>query len=407
VLIAVSGCAAPVAPSDAATEPLVEARPALSFLPGRAAATVPNTQHEAFVDVSDDGQTILTCAHGFFKDPSHFYASTDGGATFVELRVDEPMPGGGDCEVALSASGVWAFSEKTDLGVTVVTTADGGTEWTVNHLAGPPVNGLADRQWLAYAGEVLWLSHQPGSQQVGTVEAMRSSDHGATWSLPSRVLLPDPAYPKVHAGPFLFGPDGSVRIPVERSAPDGATALSLAVSSDDGSTWTEQTLPVGDADSETNPFPSGVTQAADGAITWAYAAGSSLVVIGSTDGGATWSPRLVLDDGLDWGRPAAAARPDGSVDVVWLSDGARFGVDGPHLALARVDLRATPAEVETTVLGPLGSIEFVDVAHDAAGRATVVATAAGKTTQNPLGTGEVMLYQEAAGSLPSGPPSVK
>ncbi|MFA5945042.1 MAG: sialidase family protein [Candidatus Thermoplasmatota archaeon] len=398
-MLLASGCAQPTA--DPVSPPAAEleaAAPGLAFLPARSVATVPNSQHEAFVEVSPDGQVVLTCAHGFFKEPSHFFASEDGGATFRDLDFGEPMPPGGDCEVALAPTGAWAFSQKTDVGVTVVVTADGGESWTINHLAAPPVNGGADRQWLAYAGETLLLCYQPGSQQFGTLEVTRSADGGKTWSLPVHAVAPDPTRPRMDAGHFLVGPDGTLRIPVTSSLEitglAGGSQLSFAVSQDGGASWSEE--PVASI-AGSPPNPSGAAQAADGSLTWAYADGSSdaLLVIGSQDGGATWTVPLLLDEGLDWPRPWASARPDGTVDIVWLSTGAKFGAQGPQLALARVDLRVEPAVVSSVVIDDLASIEYAAVAHDAAGRATVVAADAPATSSNPLGPAQILVIQEA------------
>ncbi len=403
VALVLAGCAAaPTKPTPLAPESIVAAGSGFAFGPARTVATIPNSQHEAFVEVSPDGKTILTCAHGFFQAPSHFYASVDGGATFTELVVDQPMPTGGDCEVALSPDGFWAFAQKTDLGVSVVTTADGGETWVVNHLAGPPVNGGADRQWLAYAGDVLLLSYQPGSQQFGTIEVTRSTDDGATWSLPVRAFAPDPMRMRVHAGHFLVAPDGTLRIPLSSSLEVtgvGGSRLSFAVSRDAGATWREE--PVASMQGFP-PNPSGAAQAADGSLTWAYATDSlDLVAIGSSDNGTTWSDPVTLGSGMDWPRPWASARPDGTVDVVWLSDGSQFDADAPRLALARIDLRMDPPAIQTLVIDDIASIEYVAVAHDASGRATVVAADAPSTSSNPLGSAQLLVIQETTRAGPT------
>lgn len=347
---------------------------ALAFEPARAVATVSNIEHEAFVAVSPDGQVVLSCSHGEFKEPANLFASTDGGATFREL---DPTQGGGnpllpagDCEVALAPDGTWAFAGKTDLGIAVMSTSDQGATWRVNHLAGPPFNGLADRPWMAYAGGTLLMTYQPGTQQAGPVLFSRSQDHGATWTDPVEIAGTEPLRAGIAAGDFAVASDSmAVHFVVQHELPGGPTGVrfELLSSIDAGATWTRQDMPVSSLDA----YPSVPALGPAGVLTWAYQDLDDLEAITSHDGGATWGGPVALGTGIAWPRLWAAARPDGLVDVAWMAAATEAG-RAEGLAVTRLDPAAGAVLGETIVAG-IGFLEYAGLAHDASGRAHAVA----------------------------------
>lgn len=372
----------------------------LTFIQPRDVAAIPNTGHESFLAVSADGQTMLTCAHGDFRAPAHMYASTDGGATFRELDAGPTMLPAGDCDVALGPGGEWTFAGKTAVGVTVATTKDQGAAWIISHAAAPPLNGLADREWLAYAGDVLLLSYQPGVQGAGNVFVTRSTDFGATWSQPVDAVPLIPLLPLVTAGDFLVSPDNAtIRIPVLRSLapPDERAVLGLAVSRDAGLTWAEEGA--GGVVSS-SAYPTGAALTAQGLIAWAYCDGASMRLIVSGDDGATWSAPAAIGAGAAHERPWASPRPDGTVDVVWLSDGTHFG-RAPGLAVTRIDPRTPGLVLAQAIVADVAFIEFASIAHDGSGRASVAVVDAPRLMAVPpqaveaVDGGRLLLVQEA------------
>ncbi len=413
VLLAfVAGCSTP-APDPLPPEPVpAETADALAFGEPRHVATIPNTQHETFLAVSPDGRTLLACAHGEFVAPAHMYASTDGGATFAELDAGPGLLPAGDCEVALGPEGAWSFAGNTVVGVTVATTLDQGRSWTVNHLTGPPLNGLADRPWLAYADQTLLLSYQPGTPAVGSVRVARSTDFGATWTSPVEVAASTTGSPFIDAADFVVSADNqTVRIPVTRQlSPGGSATLSFAVSRDAGATWAEES--VAEAQPPAEGFP-GVAITSDGTLTWVYDAGGRLVALTSSDDGATWSEPREIATGTAWSRPWASARPDGSVDIVWLSDGSQFNVSEVGLGLTRI-APGPSGPVSHRMVASVGFIEFASVAHDASGRAHISVVDAPQAASGDVSLqreGRLLIVQEVlaepagAGIPPPEPPA--
>lgn len=382
--VLLAGCATPSDRANAPTDgPLdvPEVSPSFSFESARQVATVDNTQHEAFLAVSPDGRVLLTCAHGNFKEPANLFASTDGGATFRELDPGQPMLPAGDCEVALAADGTWTFAGKTDLGIAVASTSDEGATWRVNHLAGPPLNGLADRQWLAYVGDTLLMTYQPGTQQAGPVLLTRSTDHGLTWSQPTEVAAVDPLHPVISAGDFAVSPDGTTAaFVVAREVPTTTLQVELLTTHDAGATWDRQAIPVTSLDA----YPSVPAITTTGVLVWPYRDLDALLAITSSDGGTTWTPPIHLADGIDWPRVWSAARPDGLVDIVWMSTGAHFG-RAEGLALTRFD-PATNGAVHQAIVADIGFLEYAAVASDGAGRAHAVVMDAPSRTDGDLST---------------------
>ena len=407
LLLLLAGCTGREAPADVPRETQyfgANEVANLTFAAPRAVMDIPNTGHEAFLAVSSDGQTLLSCAHGDFRAPAHMYASTDGGATFRELDAGPTMLPAGDCDVALGPDGAWSFSGKTGLGVTVATTKDQGETWIINHAAAPPLNGLADRQWLAYVGDVLLLSYQPGTQKAGNVLVTRSTDFGATWSQPVDAWSFWPLLPFVTVGDFLVSTDNTtIRIPLltEVLLVPGAGTFDFLVSHDAGLTWSLQVTDIGIVPG--TAYPTGAAVTAGGLIAWAYADGTSMLLMVSVDDGETWSAPTPIGAGPAHERPWASARPDGTVDVLWLSDGTHFG-RAPGLAVTRIDPRTPGVVLAEAIVSDVDFIEFASIAHDASGRAHVVVVDAPRLMAVPpqaieaVDGGRLLLVQE---SLPT------
>lgn len=395
VLALLSGCIQEPAGNDV-PNPMPPAAPAsvgFAFDPARSVAAVANRQHEAFLAVSPDGRVLLTCAHGDFKEPANMFASTDGGATFRELVPPQPMLPAGDCEVALAPDGTWTFAGKTELGIAVASTSDEGATWRVNHLAGPPLNGLADRQWLAYAGNTLLMTYQPGTQKVGPILFTRSTDHGSTWSEPSEVAGTDAAQPAIGAGDFVVAQDGvTAYFVVSREIPAASSSYELLATHDAGASWERTAMPVQSLDA----YPSVPALTPDGQIVWAYRDLDALMAVWSADDGQTWSSPLHLADGMGWPRLWCASRPDGLVDVAWMSDGTQFDRP-PGLSLTRFD-PALGAVAGQAIIADIGFLEYAGLAHDATGRAHAVVMDAPSTMGGDISAdqdGDLLYAREA------------
>lgn len=347
-------------------------------------ADLRNAQSEAFVQSTPDGQTLLTCLHGEFQEPSLMYASTDAGATWRELTASPTPVTGGDCEVALTDDGGWHFVHTQAAGITVASTYDEGASWRVDRLAGPPVTTFSDRPWLEPSGDSLVLTYDGYAGLVGRV----SPDAGASWSLPQVIVQPLPAHLvisghlKVGRGPeraLAVAPYLQVAAAEAGEGTPRQVTLGIAVSTDLGATWDDRSFPAVQA----LPVHPAAAIGADGSIHVSYfepaGEGYDLVARSTSDAGVTWSGPWTVLAGLQ--RPARAwadAGPDGTVDFLVTDTNATFGLpgDGPAIALLRVDPAHPTAELHPVVVGHDHN-EFSTLAHDGAGRALLVFTEGG------------------------------
>ena len=161
-----------------------------------------------------------------------------------------------------------------------------------------------------------------------------SDDGGKTWSQPVDAQGPDEHVREI--APPVVGPDGALYI-AWRNRDDPSTAphpIVVAKSSDGGATWTR--TPLGDVGPApaTAPAPAGSSgyprMAVDpksGNLYVVYVGYNfgdlDTILQRSTDGGATWSPPLRVNDdpkgnGARQLGPKVAVAPNGRVDVTWL-----------------------------------------------------------------------------------------
>ena len=388
-LLAVSGCL-----GDATEEAeAADVPPEVAAAPDAAATKVAplrNAQSESFLAQSPDGQVVLTCTHGEFKEPSLMFASTDAGATWRELAAFPPPPPGGDCEVAVTADGAWHFLHTHAYGVTLATTTDEGATWRVDSTVAPPVNTFSDRPWLEAAGASLVLTY---SGYLG-IAARTSHDGGATWSLPQLAVPSRTGYLTL-SGHLEVLPDASLAVQpfLEFAATAGGEAPSLVhlgvgVSEDGGASWQKRGLaePV-----EAIAFHPAVAVLPDGTLHLSYYAvnGSAydFRVATSRDAGLSWDePRTLASALAGVGRAWAAAAPDGGHGFLVQADGAGFGLAGedadrPVLAYLRVapDGTAAPPVRIAAVRDEFASLLY---APDGTARVTYTETG-GSLTQAP------------------------
>jgi len=161
-----------------------------------------------------------------------------------------------------------------------------------------------------------------------------SEDGGKTWSGPVEAQGPDEKVREI--APPVVGRDGSVYI-AWRNRDDPGTAthpIVVAKSSDGGATWSR--TPIGDvgAPPTSAPAPAGSSgyprMAIDpnnGALYVVYVAFNfgdlDTIFQRSTDGGATWSAPLRVNDdpkgnGIRQFTPQVFVAPNGRVDVIWM-----------------------------------------------------------------------------------------
>jgi hypothetical protein len=242
--------------------------------------------------------------------------------------------------------------------VAVSASSDGGDKWPdpvlIEDVTNPgkfldkPVI-LADRKrpgwayaaWAAYAdreGAAL-EPDKPGAVE-DEIHFSRTNDGGKTWSAPKRVYggatesqfsqlveLPDGALLDLFA-------EGDPSLPGEPGGPKAPVRLRAVRSTDRGDTWSDpQTVasfpftsprdPMGDSSIRAPGAVISAAAAADGTIyaVWAELhpdADSTIALVSSRDGGATWSePRNVVHQHPQAFLPAIAVAGDLTVGVLW------------------------------------------------------------------------------------------
>ena len=369
--LVLAGCTTPVA--SEAPGPEAPGAPELVWSLGdpSVVAPVPNNQVEAALTVSPDGQTVLTCFHGLFTETSPGYASTDGGESWTRMAFPPEAGVGGDCETALLEDGSWAFLASTVAGATVMVSQDNGTTWIVSQAAAIPINGLADRPWLAGVGNELWLTYMPLYVQPGTIGFTKSTDHGQTWSTPILIGTPGPDSVSVRHGHMVVG-DGTVYIPMVRYSimGTGLRVVQLA-SSRDGVSWEiDEVIRTNEI---LGDWPSlALTEAGELVMAVTLAGRSIGYMVRHADG--AWDELGVLHDAGD----AGASWP-------WIDGGnghnATFIVEGRaadgerQLWIGRID--ALTGAIKEWPVWPGPGVEFASVDHDREGRAYAAWVAGG------------------------------
>ncbi|MDQ6798784.1 MAG: exo-alpha-sialidase [Actinomycetota bacterium] len=167
-----------------------------------------------------------------------------------------------------------------------------------------------------------------------------SDDGGKTWSSPVDAQGPDEHVREI--APPVVGPDGALYM-AWRNRDDPSTAphpIVVAKSTDGGATFTRTSLgDVGPAPT-TAPAPAGssgyprmAVDPKNGALYVVYVGFNfgdlDAIIQHSTDGGATWSPPLRVNDdpkgtGVRQLGPKVAVAPNGRVDVSWLDTRATY-----------------------------------------------------------------------------------
>lgn len=342
--------------------------------------TIGDMQGEFFLEVTDGGNTILTCTHGGFTDPAPKFVSEDGGTTWRELVVDPPTGVSGDCWVDVGDDGTWYFIDSQAGGNTVSSTRDGGRTWTVNRAATVPVGGTADRPYMVpLGGSRMALTYVQSYLVPGFVAFTRTTDNGQTWEAPRRISQIDDTRTNVMHGPMLVADEGrTIRVPLFQfqaqdypSMGPAQGTLGFMKSTDGGDSFRyEPVLPSVEA-----LFVPPAVAAVGSNLYWAYqvgnGSGQDIMLLTSVDDGATWRPPVRIAGGIPCvGYMWIDGAPDGSA-VLSLDAEASLVTNekqGEHLILIRLD--ATSDGIVDWTLAPAvaDNAEFSTVAHDDAGR---------------------------------------
>ncbi len=316
-------------------------------------ATAQDTQSETTI-ILGSGSNVIAGFNdsGSFIGASKFTGystSTDGGTTWVDGGTLPTNAGGdaGDPVLArdeVSGRVYFATLQFTGNGMQMFRSDDDGATWMAPVQCAPGATGFQDKEWIAVdnfagagQGNVYHAYRDFGTG--GGVRFTRSTDGGATFG-PSPGLMIKAAVLNVQGAFVVVGVDHSVnvfwydqnftprQIRMKKSTDQGATfgsEISVATLTSTGTNG-DLTLPAG---FRSNSFPQVTVNPANGDFYIVYndptlASGGDRGNIRfqqSTDGGATWSSAITLND--DGGTkaqymPAIAVKPDGSgLAVTW------------------------------------------------------------------------------------------
>lgn len=226
--------------------------------------------------------------------------------------------------VSRSVDGGATWFPPVTVASSLVSTVKLDKNWmAVNDLPATPNVGRLAVTWTNFSGNFNFL------------ESSVSDDRGASWSAPARIT---PTTASNQSSQPLFLPDGALIVPYISFLTPNTSVLNFRIeaktSSDGGRTWpATATIAVNsvsgwdDPDLRDGVFLIGSAAArVTGEVFVSYTAvvGGSprVLVVKSSDRGATWSAPLVVSDnppGVSVMNPAVAASPDGQrVTVVWM-----------------------------------------------------------------------------------------
>ncbi|MBI3939771.1 MAG: hypothetical protein HY315_02950 [Acidobacteria bacterium] len=283
--------------------------------------------------------------------------SNDAGRTWKQVLPPVPPLGGcfGDPVVAAGPGGVFYFAQ---LGVNalgssmaaVTKSTDGGTTWSpVSNATASRTNPSeqVDKEWIAvdntaspFRGNVYvsWSRFTFAFGERNGIGFVRSTDGGKTWSDFQLVGEPADSTGGVQGSMIAVGPSGEVYVAYYDSRLPG---IAVVKSTDGGLNFGPAVIALQDTSLRARilsggfdlpPFPSLAVDGSGGPgrgtvyITTQIKPSnprddSDVVLVKSTDGGATWSlPARVHSDTTDTDQfmPSAAVAPDGTLGLAWL-----------------------------------------------------------------------------------------
>jgi hypothetical protein len=337
-------------------------------------STVPEAEGHIAVDPSDFQNLLVACQDkgtarlGGHPTLSKYAFSSDNGATWADRNVPvDPATGllltsdggrwlfSGDDVVAIDKAGnayhaslyVNPGAENgVYVGVTTVKSLERlGKDPDAGFTAGqiypvftnldPNTKNHEDKEWLAvdnsdspYSGNVYVAWRHFGGGTADGIVFSRSTDHGRTWSAPLAIDHGG----DVHGAQVEVGPSGEVYVVYVSHLFENKASLFLAKSTDGGVTFSDpvaitprfDTLQF-DATYPKHSLPALAVSPTNGNVYVVYAdepnqtAGAEVEFISSTDGGATFSAPVVINDtpiGQQF-MPAVTVDAQGVIHASW------------------------------------------------------------------------------------------
>lgn len=349
----VGGLPAPTPPPFVASRFTFSTEIALAPAPGSTTGNI----GEPSIDVDPANSNIyvsaptgVPCGLNSTDECVAFWRSTDGGSTFTQPSPNafqNPI-GGGDSDVIHDGtSNVFVADLRTLTSIGVFRSVDQGNTWTQTATA-----PCADREWIAWGGwhtatgpGTIYETNNAGACQTGLLSFYRSLDDGLTF-LPTGFVasdlsqfgyMVDTTQNSVEAKLAVDPSSGAIYVAWATAAIQDGTNASVRLvlvgkSTDGGFTWSSKLVYAGPpGTSVQNLFP---VLAVDhtGNVYVAFSTqlpgqNYGIYLASSTDGGQTWTQASRVNAASQTAVfPAIAAGDHGRVDLIWIG---ASGVSGP------------------------------------------------------------------------------
>jgi hypothetical protein len=273
---------------------------------------------------------------------------------FGGIDTSVPVPGNGriglgsgDADIEITSAGTIVVADldfivnkggKFQLGVSITRCPAGSTS-PDNCTTQLLDQAGADREWLTHRGTELWLSyHDAGSSSI--VKVLYSPDDGVTWQKVSSPIVGqghitgNSTFNNIQ-GPIVADPNSDYLYDVWAAGETQTKGFSgdynniyVSTSTDGGKTWTARLVyhapPLTPLN---NIFPSLAVDQTTGTVYAVWSDGHDVSLSSSPAGGTSWTPAKVVSDINTAIMPWVAARND-KVDVVYY--GSRSEQDDPN-----------------------------------------------------------------------------
>lgn len=253
-----------------------------------------------------------------------FATSSDQGQTWLPSVLLEPDDMGPFPQpyLTVSPTGVLACVWRVNIvELRFARSLDGGASWSAPVRVDTVAAGKEDPTLLVEASGAITCAWEDPQGQ-GTILFSRSLDGGATWS--PEAAIDDSAANPDQSHPFLARTSAGMACVYAERLRSGSTVTAaqvvLALSNDGGASWTLTRV-----DDDPNVTPTaksftGLVETSPGTLvcTWQSARdGNSIRCARSTDGGASWSPSVVLASNGSFAYPTLAWDSAGTLVCTW------------------------------------------------------------------------------------------
>lgn len=258
-----------------------------------------------------------------------YLGQPDGAQAAAAVGVRGVGLGGGDEDIAIGSSGIVNVTSLWLGSATESVSTDGGSAWIANPLS-TDIPG-DDRQWIAMDGpNTVYLTYkQLGALLAGTeaIVALKSTDGGITFTQVGLVTTPETGVQPGDQGNITVDPNNHAVYTVFVGAQ--SNQVYIAKSTDGGQTWMLKLVFQAGSGSLANVFPNVAVDSSSNVYV-AYSDGANIHLTVSSDGAATWTTPVRVNNGVDSKTalaPWIVAGSAGKVNLSWWGTSSNSNMD--------------------------------------------------------------------------------